>query len=673
MLATVEPVDPTPAGEAVARQALAGLRRSFVFAEYESLGDALTRAFETANRDVYEGNSWALGNDRRRLLVGATAVATDGEELLIALASPGQAVVVQEGKLFAFPDLASWQPNFEPECDQPGGDPLGVSDSVVPAIYRTTIAPGDAVLIGSTAVGRGLAASPRLAEIAGNPSWLPAEVKRLAGVDRHVGCVAWLTICAGAWPTTTAEPPSVEFPAGEWLSPGLRRAIFFDRLRTKLIELFERHAPAAKPPVLPLARSRRSAGPPGAGYVRRYRGAWRGDDSPFSLSHRSPGIRMPVRGRAIVAFLVLALTLCGGYAGYDYRQARASLAGSYLSIADANLAAVTSDLPAVTVETHLNAAETALENAARDGASDATLRPRREAIGAIRDRISGVTRLTDVVRLGTLPEAVDRTSPRLLSAGEQLYLIADAIYRVDAATRTLVRLLEPGRRVAGRPIGAHLTGATDGDVLTVSDGRTLFRLRTDDGWDAFVLGSRDGVEPTMSSVFIGHFYLLDPEAGEILKYPAKQLGAPPEVWLQDGRGTGPEGALDMVVDRNIYVLTAEGEIATYFRGVADGSFRPEVQPPVASAVALAGGPEMEALYLAETNGTAGRILRFDHSGRNVRQMLLPHAWQLNGAVDASDDLAQVSDIAVDEQTGTIYFVGRHGIWRASIPPEETTR
>jgi hypothetical protein len=129
----------------------------------------------------------------------------------------------------------------------------------------------------------------------------------------------------------------------------------------------------------------------------------------------------------------------------------------------------------------------------------------------------------------------------------------------------------------------------------------------------------------------------------------------------------------MVVDRGICVLTAEGEIAFYFRGVADGSFRPEVEPPLADPIAIARGTETDALYLAETNGTGGRILRFDRDGQNVRQLLLPPSWQADGMTEATDELAHVSDIAVDEASGTVYFVGRNGIWRASIPPDETGR
>jgi len=682
LLATVEPVEPTPAAEAVARQVLSCLRRCFVFAEHQALADALTHAFEAANREVRAGNARA-GDVGRRLLVGATAVATDGEELLVALASPGQAVVVQDGHLFAFPDLDSWRPDFALDTEQPGADPLGLDDTVAPAVYKTTVAPGDAVLVGATALGRALAASPHLADLAANPSWLPAEINRFDGGDRQPGCVAWMTIGAEAAPAPAAQVHSPvapveesDFPDGEWVSPGLRRAILRDRLRTKLIESFERLVPATPAPALPLAAPRRAASPPGAGYVRCYRGAWRGDGSPFSSSHVSRGPRLPIRGRAIVACLALLLAFGGLYAAYDYRQAHASQIDSSLSIVDAHLAAITPDLPAPAVESQLRQAEVALDTAARDGASDSVLRPRRASIAAARDRTNHVTRLTNAARLGTLPEGIDRASLQLLSDGRHLYLIATEVYLVDAQSHALTLLLPPGSTVAGRSVGAHLTAALDGDDLVVSDGRALYRLRPDGSWSATRLGSSNAhpdIGTMTSAAFNGSFYLLDAKAGEILKYPADQLAAPPEIWLRAERASLPTGALDMVVDRGICVLTAEGEIASYFRGVADGSFRPEVEPPLADPIALAGGTETNALFLAETNGTDGRILRFDRDGRNVRQFLLPRLWQEDASADAADELAHVSDIAVDEASGTVYFVGRNGIWRASIPPDEMGR
>jgi hypothetical protein len=632
LLAIAEPVDATPAAEALAHRVLAALRHSFLFDERAPLAAALGDAFAAANHEVFAENARPDCHDRR-VLIGATAVAIDGSELLVALAPPGQAIVLQDGHLFAFPDLASWHPDYRPDRDE-SATPLGLSDSAQPALYSTRVAPGDAVLIGSTAVGRCLSASPHLAELAVNPSWLPATVKRVA--SSRPTCAAWLTIV----PEEAHDPVLSE---EKWLSPSLRRAIFFDRLRTRLIDTFERRIPATPDP-------NGVTGPLGAGYVHRYRS-----------SHLPRGPRLPFRGRAIVAFLVLLLTLGGLYAGYDERQARAGQIDSLLAKTDADLAAITFDQRPAAIESRLDEAESSLAVAARNGADDSLLDPRRAVITAARDRLHNVTRLTDVTRLGTLPAAVDRSSLHLLDDGDRLYLMADAVYRVD--DHTLTRLLAPGQTVSGRKVGAPLIAALDGDVLMVSDGRALYRLPPGGDWRASKLGSAGSAEAIACAAFDGSFYLID-AMGEILKYPEDDLGSPPEAWLGD---QPVPGALDMVVDGSISVLGAGGEITTYFRGSARASFKPEVDPPVTGPVILAGGPDTQSLYLVDANGSEGRILRFDRDGRYVRQLLLPLAWQEGWIAGVADELAHVADLAVNETTGTVYFVGRDGIWRASIP------
>lgn len=662
LLATAEPVDPTPAGEAVSHQALAALRRSFLFAAGEPLADTLVHAFAAANRQVCAENDRPVDRDRRRILVGATAVATDGTELVVVLSPPGQALVVQDGRLFAFPDLASWRPDFEPDADHPVSDPLGLSESIHPAIYSTLIAPGDAVLVGSTDVGRCLAARPQLADLAATPARLAAAVKH-ANAANLSACAAWMSI-ASASAVEPALPASVGAPPqDERLSLALRRAVLVDRFRTRLIELFERRFAVAAASTIPLAAPRRVGGPPGAGYVQRYRGAWRGDGSVFSSSHTPRGPRLPVRGRAIVGLLVLLLIVGGLYAGYDYRQARAGQVESLLAKTDAHLATITSTQRPAAIEAQLQAAESSLDAAEQSGADASLLNSRRETIAAIRDRMHDVTRLTAVTRLGTLPAAVDRSSLRLLGAGDQLYLVAGAIYRVEPRSRSLTQLLTPGSNVAGRKVGVHLVAALDGDVLTVSDGRTLYRLAPGGTWQSSKLGPSGNTDVVACAAYLGNFYVAD-AAGEILKYPADRLDSPPEPWLEKGTRID---ALDLVVDGSVYALSADGEITTYFRGAVRESFHPEADPPVAEPVALVGGPGSNALYLVDTDGTNGRLLEFDRHGGSLRQLLLPLAWQEGWADGAAEEFARVADVAVDEGTGTLYFVGRDGIWQASIP------
>jgi hypothetical protein len=83
-----------------------------------------------------------------------TAIAVAGREAVIAQVPPSQTLVVQDGERYAFPDLASWRPDYVPPTDDPEPDPLGYRDGGRPSLYRTLMAPGDLILLCSSNVGR---------------------------------------------------------------------------------------------------------------------------------------------------------------------------------------------------------------------------------------------------------------------------------------------------------------------------------------------------------------------------------------------------------------------------------------------------------------------------------------------------------------------------------------
>jgi hypothetical protein len=311
LLASAEPIDGTAADAAAARVALAALRRGFLFAGAVSLCDALQCAFAEANRDVYDHAAWSASSGCRRARAGATAVAIDGNQLVIGLAPPGQAIVVQDGALHAFPAFESWRPTFAAGGGAPDSGPLGLARTFLPMTFATVVAPGDAVLIGTSALGRFLA-STRCEELARHPDWLRAVAMRAGRQGQGFGSAAWLSIVPESEPRPVPDrrPGSVEenepvAPVAESVTPTMRRAILVDRFRTRAIEYLERLAPVSSPPSLPMDAARRALLPPGAAYVRRYDG----------FSHDGRSIRLPRRGRAIAALLTLLLVVGGLFAG----------------------------------------------------------------------------------------------------------------------------------------------------------------------------------------------------------------------------------------------------------------------------------------------------------------------------------------------------------------------
>ena len=157
-LACVEPVEPSERGFELAARALATLHEAFAAAAALPPAAALTHAFAAANAALVAENRPASGcRWERRVYVGATAIAIAGRELTIAQVPPTQALVVQEGQLYGLPELASWCPCYVPATDRPEPDPLGYRDGTRPSLFRTRAAPGDLIVLCSTAIARHLA------------------------------------------------------------------------------------------------------------------------------------------------------------------------------------------------------------------------------------------------------------------------------------------------------------------------------------------------------------------------------------------------------------------------------------------------------------------------------------------------------------------------------------
>jgi hypothetical protein len=114
-----------------------------------------------------------------------------------------------------------------------------------------------------------------------------------------------------------------------------------------------------------------------------------------------------------------------------------------------------------------------------------------------------------------------------------------------------------------------------------------------------------------------------------------------------------------------------GRILTFSRGALMGTVSPFVVPALDGPTFLADAPFANALYIVDRNGTIGenkgRIVRVDSDGE-AKQYLTPAPapGDLEGKA-AATSLAEVTDLAIDELTGTVYWVSGADIWSATLP------
>ena len=109
LLACVEPLEPSARGNELANVALKAISEAF-HSSPGSPTEALLAAFDAANGAVVaENRPLSTGRWDRRICVGATAIALTSQEIIVAQSAPSQAILVQDGQVYAFPDVASWR------------------------------------------------------------------------------------------------------------------------------------------------------------------------------------------------------------------------------------------------------------------------------------------------------------------------------------------------------------------------------------------------------------------------------------------------------------------------------------------------------------------------------------------------------------------------------------
>lgn len=213
LLASAEPVEPTPQAAELAAELLAQLARAL---HGVTPVDALARlgsAYADANALLLERN--AHRGLSRKVLLGISCVVQAGGDLFIAQTPPGQLLVRQRHQLVALPELASWLPDYLPREHAPAARPLGLTALAAPLLLRTGASNVDVLLALSSGVARALALDAGTRLRAGDPQRMLDEVlaaARRRGVGQGFAAVALPAHArAGARPLSHPRQPGHDF------------------------------------------------------------------------------------------------------------------------------------------------------------------------------------------------------------------------------------------------------------------------------------------------------------------------------------------------------------------------------------------------------------------------------------------------------------------------------
>ena len=158
-LVATEPLGQSGRAHELASQArdiiLRELRRTHRAAADESLG----RAFASANGAIHEQTRGAvLAGADDRVLIGATAIVFEDQVATIAHVPPGQLILVEDGLVYAIPDLESWFPHYAVDAEPASRpEPLGFASWTSPLIAQTELRPGDTIVACTSGTGRAFA------------------------------------------------------------------------------------------------------------------------------------------------------------------------------------------------------------------------------------------------------------------------------------------------------------------------------------------------------------------------------------------------------------------------------------------------------------------------------------------------------------------------------------
>jgi hypothetical protein len=713
LLACVEPIELSPRGMELAAVALRAIRETFA-ATAGTSAEALAAAFVAANATVMAQNRpLATGRWERRICVGATAVALAGREIVVAQASPSQAILVQDGQVYAFPDIASWRGDYAPDTSVVESHPLGFSDEQTPRLFHSEAAPGDLIVLCATSLGRALARDEQaivdlyggalltrdlegsadrlerlltahdvadsfaiVASISRLPGrsrlrlrWQPGLVPRAkrstsssaAGSDAHLSSLAQPdTIVAAA---ASAERPPAMLPAFEERPP------MFEDLRDWVIDLAELFSGSRQQRTTASDARRSALAAPGAMSVRRYRDSsglpaeWRAN------LPRGPGIHVPVRLLAVSLFLFIAI----GSTGFalDQQREREARVDAALIAADTALMRAR-DNPG-TAMTSIVEAEVAVSAARDAGATGDDFVRREQELARMRDDVWGILRLENVVRVGALPAEAREGSVRLALAGETLYLAAGSLYELDSEQGRLVTLLAHGDAVSGGSASDIRYVSIDGGKVVASDGMATYMRDKLGRWQRrpIAVTEVDGLRPDAPVITWGDAAYGLSRDGSLIRFDQTTSNSRVDVWAAVEDAPDLVNARDFAIDGRIHVLIEDGRMLTFSRGALIGTVSPFVVPSLADVAFLADAPFANDFYIVDHNGTigenAGRIVRVDPSGE-ARQYLtpVPLPGDLVGHA-AAVTLAHAEDLAIDELNGIAYWVSGGEIWRATMP------
>jgi hypothetical protein len=237
-------------------------------------------------------------------------------------------------------------------------------------------------------------------------------------------------------------------------------------------------------------------------------------------------------------------------------------------------------------------------------------------------------------------------------------------------------LVQSGQRIGGAEVGELLdltwvdaeSGRQTSGLLMLEQSSAV--VSYDPAWSGeggapqlmrFLLGTPPMGPAQSVGSYRGRLYVLDPQANQIWRYApqGETYPEPPERYFETDPSVSLATAIDMAIDGNIYVLSADGVIHKFFGGELRSFEVQGLRGHLTETIALAADPSgnSDVLYVADRGADYcdGRVVALGLDGTFRAQFCA------EGAFDSLEALA------FDRPMRRLYVISGGRLYVASLP------
>lgn len=239
--------------------------------------------------------------------------------------------------------------------------------------------------------------------------------------------------------------------------------------------------------------------------------------------------------------------------------------------------------------------------------------------------------------------------------GESLALGGESLLVLDIGSQVIYQLEISDRKgeiLAGGEIlegAVGLTVSLQEIFVLTARGVVQMGIR-DDGVVQIIEADSNWQEPVSLNFFGDNLYLWDRGRLDLYRYPAVESGfGPRQFWLREKR-ENLKGVVSVAIDGAVWFLKEDGEVLKFTRGTAEDFSVVGLEEPFASPRKIFTGPDLERLYILDSENR--RVVILGKDGRYESQ----YKW--------SEE--RIEDLVVSEERGKIWLLGENKIYEMEL-------